>query len=100
MTQEQSPPSGPNLTQGVALAELQMGKLVGHVGDQEVLLVHRGTEMFAIAAHCSHYHGPLSEGLVVGDSVRCPWHSQNGRFWNMRETPVRGTFLVEPRAFT
>jgi NADPH-dependent 2,4-dienoyl-CoA reductase/sulfur reductase-like enzyme/nitrite reductase/ring-hydroxylating ferredoxin subunit len=74
MTQEQSPPSGPDLTQGIALAEFADGKLVGHVGDQEVLLVHRGTEMFAIAAHCSHYHGPLSEGLVVGDSVRCPWH--------------------------
>lgn len=74
MTQEQSPPSGPDLTQGVALAEFADGKLVGHVGDQEVLLVNHGTEMFAIAAHCSHYQGPLSEGLVVGDSIRCPWH--------------------------
>ena len=74
MTQEQSPPSGPDLTQGVALAEFPNGKLVGHVGDKEVLLVHSGTEIFAIAAQCSHYHGPLKEGLVVGDSIRCPWH--------------------------
>ena len=74
MAQEQSPPGGPDLTQGVALAEFTDGKLVGHVGDQEVLLVSRGTEIFAIAAHCSHYHGPLSEGLVVGDIIRCPWH--------------------------
>ena len=50
------------------------GKLAGHVGDQEVLLVQSGTEIFAIAAHCSHYHGPLIEGLVVGDTIRCPWH--------------------------
>ena len=74
MVQEQSPPSGPDLTQGVALAEFADGKLVGHVGDQEVLLVHRETEIFGIAAECSHYHGPLSQGLVVGDSIRCPWH--------------------------
>ena len=74
MAQEQSPSAGPDLTQGVALTEFANGKLAGHVGDQEVLLVQSGTEIFAIAAHCSHYHGPLIEGLVVGDSIRCPWH--------------------------
>jgi NADPH-dependent 2,4-dienoyl-CoA reductase/sulfur reductase-like enzyme/nitrite reductase/ring-hydroxylating ferredoxin subunit len=74
MTQEQSPPRGPDLTQGVALATFVDAKLAGHLGDQEVLLVQSGTEIFAIAAQCSHYHGPLSEGLVVGDSIRCPWH--------------------------
>ncbi len=74
MAQEQSPLSGPDLTKGVTLAEFFDGKLAGHVGDQEVLLVHSGTEIFAVAARCSHYHGPLAEGLVVGDSIRCPWH--------------------------
>jgi NADPH-dependent 2,4-dienoyl-CoA reductase/sulfur reductase-like enzyme/nitrite reductase/ring-hydroxylating ferredoxin subunit len=74
LAQEQSPPSGPDLTHGVSLAEFVDGKLAGHVGDQEVLLVRSETGIFAIAAHCSHYHGPLGEGLVVGDSIRCPWH--------------------------
>lgn len=74
MSQEQSPTSGPDLTQGVALAAFVDGKLLGHVGDQEVLLVQSGTEIFAIAAQCSHYHGPLNEGLVIGDTIRCPWH--------------------------
>src|SRR5712691_8769914 len=75
MAQDQSKPSGPNLAQGVSDAEIpDGGKLVGHVGDEEVLLVRRGADIFAIGAHCTHYHGPLVDGLVVGDTVRCPWH--------------------------
>src|SRR5712671_1053858 len=74
MAQDQSPPAGPDLTKGVALADFRDGKLAGHVGDDEVLLVRGATEIFAVAAHCTHYHGPLAEGIVVGTSVRCPWH--------------------------
>ena len=67
-------PSGPDLTCGVALADFTDGKLAGHVGDQDVLLVRSGADVFAIEAHCSHYHAALVDGLVVGDSIRCPWH--------------------------
>ena len=75
MAQDQSKPSGPDLTQGVPEAELpDGGKLVGHVGDEEILLVRRGADIFAVGAHCTHYHGPLAEGLVADDTVRCPWH--------------------------
>ena len=48
--------------------------ILGRVGDEEVVLARSGTELFAIRAHCSHYRGPLVEGLIVGDTVRCPWH--------------------------
>src|SRR5215467_9050002 len=75
MANDQATPGGPDLTQGIALAELaDGGKLLGHVGDEEILLVRRGEEIFAVGAHCTHYHGPLADGLVVGDTVRCPWH--------------------------
>ena len=67
--------TGPDLAKGVALAELGDGAmLAGHVGGDAVLLARRGSEVFAIDAHCSHYHGPLAEGLMVDDTVRCPWH--------------------------
>ena len=74
MAEEQSPPAGPDLAQGVALNDFSGETLLGHVGDQDVLLVRSGPAIFAIDAHCSHYHGPLADGLVVGDSIRCPWH--------------------------
>jgi NADPH-dependent 2,4-dienoyl-CoA reductase/sulfur reductase-like enzyme/nitrite reductase/ring-hydroxylating ferredoxin subunit len=74
MAQEQTTPAGPDLTKGVGLADFADGKLVGHVGDEEVLLIRSGGEIFAIDAHCSHYHGPLADGIVVGETVRCPWH--------------------------
>jgi apoptosis-inducing factor 3 len=74
MAEEQAPPSGPDLTQGVALTDFAADTLLGHVGDQDVLLVSSESEIFAIDAHCTHYHGPLAEGLVVGESIRCPWH--------------------------
>ena len=74
MAEKKAQPSGPDLAHGIALSIFTSETLLGHVGDQDVLLVRSGPEIFAIDAHCSHYHGPLAEGLVVGDSIRCPWH--------------------------
>src|SRR5262245_6317176 len=75
MAAEQSKPKGPDLARGVPLADVADGGMVGgHVGDDAVLLARRGAEVFAIGATCTHYGGPLAEGLIVGDTVRCPWH--------------------------
>jgi NADPH-dependent 2,4-dienoyl-CoA reductase/sulfur reductase-like enzyme/nitrite reductase/ring-hydroxylating ferredoxin subunit len=74
MADQQAPPAGPDLSQGIALSEFSGATLLGHVGDQDVLLVRSGSEILAIDAHCSHYHGPLAEGVVDGESIRCPWH--------------------------
>jgi len=65
----------PNFRDGFPLCDLHDGAIVsGHVDDEEVVVARRGDEFFAIAAHCTHYGGPLADGLVVGDTVRCPWH--------------------------
>ena len=70
-----SKPGGPDLTLGVAIAGIPDGGLIeGHVGEEAVLLARRGEEFFAIGATCSHYSGPLAQGLLVDETVRCPWH--------------------------
>jgi NADPH-dependent 2,4-dienoyl-CoA reductase/sulfur reductase-like enzyme/nitrite reductase/ring-hydroxylating ferredoxin subunit len=75
MTEEQSKQEIPDLTQGIAPEKLpDGGRLIGRVGKDQVLLLRRGQEIFAIGAHCTHYHGPLAEGLVDGHTIRCPWH--------------------------
>ncbi|HKO15324.1 MAG TPA: FAD-dependent oxidoreductase [Gemmatimonadaceae bacterium] len=67
--------SGPDLEQGVDANALVDGeKLLGHAGGEPVLLARVGGEHFAIGATCTHYGGPLAEGELVGDTVRCPWH--------------------------
>jgi NADPH-dependent 2,4-dienoyl-CoA reductase/sulfur reductase-like enzyme/nitrite reductase/ring-hydroxylating ferredoxin subunit len=72
---EDAAPAGPDLESGIPIGEIpDGGVLAGHAGGKAVLLVRQGAEWFAIGAVCSHYSGPLPEGLVVGDTVRCPWH--------------------------
>ena len=75
MAENQETADRPDLAKGIAEAELaDGGMLVGHVEGKAVLLVRRGKDIFAIGAECTHYNGPLAEGLVVGDTIRCPWH--------------------------
>jgi nitrite reductase/ring-hydroxylating ferredoxin subunit len=65
----------PDFKSGVTVGDLPDGRmLVGRVDSDEVLLVRSGDRLSAVGAHCTHYHGPLADGLVVGDTVRCPWH--------------------------
>jgi NADPH-dependent 2,4-dienoyl-CoA reductase/sulfur reductase-like enzyme/nitrite reductase/ring-hydroxylating ferredoxin subunit len=75
MAEEEAKPKGPDLTKGVTPASFaDNGMLTGHVGDEDVLLVKRGAEIFALSPHCTHYHGPLADGLVVDGTIHCPWH--------------------------
>ncbi len=75
MGSDQGKATGPDLAEGVPYASLKEGQpLVGQREGEAVMLVRRGQELFAVSSTCTHYSGPLGEGLVVDDTVRCPWH--------------------------
>jgi NADPH-dependent 2,4-dienoyl-CoA reductase/sulfur reductase-like enzyme/nitrite reductase/ring-hydroxylating ferredoxin subunit len=66
---------GPDLTAGVTLADFGGRQLLrGHVGKKSVLLARTGDEILAVGAKCTHYSGPLEEGFLIGDTIRCPLH--------------------------
>ncbi|HVW10388.1 MAG TPA: FAD-dependent oxidoreductase, partial [Bryobacteraceae bacterium] len=75
MADEKKPLTGLDLKSGVEFSSLNENEpLLGHYEEEAVLLVRRGDEVFATAATCTHYGGPLAEGLVVDETIRCPWH--------------------------
>jgi len=64
-----------NFRNGVPFGDLPDGAMVvGRVDADDVLLARHGDALFAVGAHCTHYHGPLADGMLVGYTVRCPWH--------------------------
>ena len=75
MADQNAAPSGPDLAAGIPGDQIaEGGMLAGRVGDDGVLVARVGGRCYAIGATCSHYGGPLAEGILVGDTVRCPWH--------------------------
>jgi nitrite reductase/ring-hydroxylating ferredoxin subunit/uncharacterized membrane protein len=72
-------------------SDLAEGKLTG--GEIEVdgrkvpvVLLKRGSQVFALNGTCAHAGGPLAEGKVVGEAcVQCPWH---GSEFDMRTGEV------------
>jgi NADPH-dependent 2,4-dienoyl-CoA reductase/sulfur reductase-like enzyme/nitrite reductase/ring-hydroxylating ferredoxin subunit len=89
---EQGKLSGPDLAAGIDEAALAAdATLLGHAAGEAVLLVRRGGDVLAVGATCTHYGGPLAEGVIVGDTVRCPWH--HACFDLRTGTPERGPAL-------
>lgn len=87
-------PNGPNLRSGVDVESLaENSPLLGHVDGEAVMLVRQGENIFATGATCTHYSGPLSEGLVVGETIRCPWH--HARF-SLRSGEAEGAPALNP----
>jgi apoptosis-inducing factor 3 len=75
MSEQQKKLDGPDFAQGVPFGDLgESSMILGHVAGEAVVLARTGGALFAIGAECTHYHGPLAEGMLVADTVRCPWH--------------------------
>ena len=87
-------PKGPNFKSGIDLKSLiENTPLLGHFDGEPVILVRQGEDIFAIGATCTHYGGPLAEGLVVGETIRCPWH--HARF-SLRTGEAEGAPALNP----
>jgi apoptosis-inducing factor 3 len=99
MSSENTELTGPDLEHGVLLSAIpEGGKLAGHARGKAVLLVRHTDTVFAVGASCTHYGGPLAEGLVVGETVRCPWH--HACFDLRTGEPVRAPALKSLPRFT
>ena len=91
--------AGPDLGAGVDASSIAAGgMLLGHAHGEAVLLARVGDEYLAIAATCTHYNGPLAEGAIVGDTVRCPWH--HACFSLRSGEALRGPALTPVARFT
>src|SRR5712671_902085 len=67
--------TGPDLAQGIELTSVKPGELIaGHAFGEPVLLVHVEPNWFAVGAKCTHYGANLAEGVLVSETIRCPWH--------------------------
>lgn len=88
--------TGPDFTVGMSMADLPENvPVVGHAHGEAVVLVRTGAEVRAVGATCTHYGGPLAEGLVVGATLRCPWH--HARF-DLRTGEALGAPALNPVA--
>jgi NADPH-dependent 2,4-dienoyl-CoA reductase/sulfur reductase-like enzyme/nitrite reductase/ring-hydroxylating ferredoxin subunit len=65
----------PDLTQGVATGDIPIdGVFAGLVGEDPVILARVDGAIVALDGACTHYSGPLHEGLRVGHTINCPLH--------------------------
>lgn len=68
--------TGPDLVDdGIPMGSLALNEPVkGQVDGKQVIVVRTESGLCAVAGHCSHYGGPLGDGLCVDGQVHCPWH--------------------------
>ena len=73
-----------------AVGELSPGEMkVVEVGEEQVLVVNVGGNIYACDDICSHAYASLSEGDMNGEEIECPLH---GSAFNV----VTGEVLTPP----
>ncbi len=72
------------------VGDLQDGELKEvQVGETKVLLSRIKGKFHAVGSVCTHYGGPLAEGVLSGERVYCPWHQSvfNALSGDLEEPP-------------
>jgi NADPH-dependent 2,4-dienoyl-CoA reductase/sulfur reductase-like enzyme/nitrite reductase/ring-hydroxylating ferredoxin subunit len=70
----QAQPTGPDLADGIDEAQLGSDPLLAQLDGEAIVLVRDAGCVHAFAASCTHYGGPLAEGIIADGKVHCPWH--------------------------
>ena len=75
-------PANPSWVHVCAIDEIPLlGSRVLQCGEGDDIALFRpaAERVFALADRCPHKGGPLSQGIISGDTVTCPLHG-----WNIR----------------
>lgn len=58
-----------------SLTEIPPGKLhYVEVDGLPIVLAHVAGTIFALSDSCRHEGGPLSAGVLIDETITCPWH--------------------------
>lgn len=67
--------TGPDLAAGIEISSVSPNELIaGHAFGEPVLLTRIDDNWFAVGGTCTHYGATLADGVLVGETIRCPWH--------------------------
>src|SRR4051812_43144761 len=69
------------------------GKKLVEVDGRPIAVFNVGGSFYAIDDVCTHDGGPLAEGDLIGDQIRCPRH---GARFDVRTRKALGLPAVEP----
>jgi nitrite reductase/ring-hydroxylating ferredoxin subunit len=62
-------------TRVAALADIPLGAMrYAEVDGVPIALANVGGAIYAFGDSCRHEGGPLSAGVLIDDTVTCPWH--------------------------